>query len=173
MSPWDMRGEVRFPPIVILSAYDTHAADRSHATTANGFLTAGAITAVASRLPVGAHDAVLLIARLIWRLAEFVPEITSAQGRAVLWSEVMSGMLRLQLVHDLVMPLSTAGKICAADYRDIDTQAIIATTNREPNWWNEALNRQGGLISEDTKSLDELDVIFFSERVPLRLGHRA
>ena len=142
ISIWDMRSEVRVPPIVMLSACDTHAADRSHATTANGFLNAGAITVVASLLPVEAHHAALFIARLIWRLAEFLPAITSDKGRAVLWSEVMSGMLRLQLVYDLVMPLSTEGKISAEDYKEINMRAILATTNRDPNWWDDAQPRR-------------------------------
>jgi hypothetical protein len=155
ISIWEMRGEVRVPPIVILSACDTHAADRSHATTANGFLHAGAITVVASLLPVEAHDAALLIARLIWRLAEFLPAITSEQGRAVLWSEVMSGMLRLQLVYDLVMPLLMEGRISASDYEEINMRAIMATANRSPNWWDDALKRLGELIGEDGEALDK------------------
>jgi hypothetical protein len=154
ISIWDMRTEVRVPPIVILSACDTHAADRSHATTANGFLNAGAITVLASLLPVKADDAAMLIARLIWRLAEFLPAITSDQGRAVLWSEVMSGMLRLQLVYDLVMPLAMKGEIDEKEYKEIGMRAVIATTNRDPNWWDDALNRVGDLIGEDNKALE-------------------
>ena len=34
-------------------------------------------------------------------------------------------------------------------------RAIIATTNRKPNWWDEALNRIGELFQEDTKALNE------------------
>jgi CHAT domain len=155
ISIWDMRAKVRVPPIVILSACDTHATDRSHATTANGFLNAGAITVVASLLPVKARDAAMLIARLIWRLAEFLPAITSDQGRAVLWSEVMSGMLRLQLVYDLVMPLSMEGEIDEKEYKEISMRAVIATTNRDPNWWDDALDRVGDLIGEDREALKE------------------
>jgi hypothetical protein len=66
----------------------------------HGFLNAGATTVVASLLPLRADDAAMLVARLIWRLAEYLPAVTGAEGRAVLWSEVMSGMLRLQLVYD-------------------------------------------------------------------------
>jgi len=36
---WRLRGEMRVPPIVILSACDTHGLDSpSHATVGNGFL---------------------------------------------------------------------------------------------------------------------------------------
>jgi len=49
---WSLRDRIQnMPPIVILSACDTHAADRNHATTANGFMHLGARTVLASVLP--------------------------------------------------------------------------------------------------------------------------
>ena len=51
---WSLRGQMRVPPIVILSACDTHGLDSpSHATVGNGFLFLGAVTVVASLLPLG------------------------------------------------------------------------------------------------------------------------
>jgi CHAT domain-containing protein len=50
---WQMRGAVRIPPIVVLSACDTHGIDAlSHATVGNGFLALGARTVLATLLPV-------------------------------------------------------------------------------------------------------------------------
>jgi CHAT domain-containing protein len=59
---WNLRGKLRrVPPIVILSACDTHAADRNHATTANGFLALGVVTVLASVFPLDALDAATFI----------------------------------------------------------------------------------------------------------------
>ncbi|ESY22458.1 MULTISPECIES: CHAT domain-containing protein [unclassified Mesorhizobium] len=156
ISIWEMRNEIRVPPVVILSACDTQAAARSHATTANAFLNAGAMTVVASLLPVRAYGAAMLIGRLIWRLAEFLPAVTGKRGRAVLWSEVMAGMLRLQLVYDLLMPLVDQRLLIKQQYRDITMQAIFATANREPDWWDEALNSVGSILRLDAAALDSL-----------------
>jgi hypothetical protein len=55
----------------------------------------------------------------------------------------------------LLTPLLIEEKISHAEYSKISMRAIIATTNREPNWWDEALARLGGLINKDTKALNE------------------
>ncbi|RWO41382.1 CHAT domain-containing protein [Mesorhizobium sp.] len=156
VSIWDMRSEIRVPPVVILSACDTQAADRSHATTANAFLNAGATTVVASLLPLKADSAAMLIGRLIWRLAEFLPAVTGPEGRAVLWSEVMAGMLRLQVVYDLLMPLLVERRLSKQQYADINTQAIHATTNQEPDWWDDALKRVGSILNLDADGISAL-----------------
>ena len=55
----------------------------------------------------------------------------------------------------VLTPLLIEEKISHAEYSKISMRAIIATTNREPNWWDEALARLGGLINKDTKALNE------------------
>jgi hypothetical protein len=153
ISIWDLRSEIQVPPIIVLSACDTQAADRSHATTANGFLAAGATAVVASLLPIRAVDAAVFTARLVWRIAEFLPAVTGPQGRAVLWSEVMAGMFRLQLVFDLLMPLLKAGKLTFAQYSALNMAAIVATTNQDSDWWNDTLRALGPIIGENDAAL--------------------
>jgi hypothetical protein len=71
---WELRGQVRVPPIVILSACDTHGIDASsQATVGNGFLFLGARTVLATLLPVGGNASAIFIGRLIYRLADFLP----------------------------------------------------------------------------------------------------
>lgn len=159
VSIWDLRSQIRVPPVVILSACDTQAADRSHATTANAFLNAGAITVLGSLLPIDARDSAMFIARFIWRLAEFLPSITGKHGRAVLWSEVMAGMLRLHLVFDLLRPLVQQGLINFAQYEEVNMAAILATTNQEEEWWSEALRRAGEFLG-----MDEADTMDLGKR---------
>lgn len=99
---WSLRDRIkRAPPIMILSACDTHAADRNHATTANGFLMLGCRTVLASVFPLEAMNAATFAARLLYRLAEFVPPMINAVGRAMTWAEICSGMIRMQAATDL------------------------------------------------------------------------
>ena len=81
---WDLRGKVRVPPIIILSACDTHGLDASsHATVGNGFLVLGARTVLATLLPVNAYQAALFVARLIYRLADFIDAALSSKRRVL------------------------------------------------------------------------------------------
>ena len=52
------------------------------------------------------------------------------------------------------MPLAMKGEIDEKEYKEISMRAVIATTNRDPNWWDDALNRVGDLIGEDNKALE-------------------
>ncbi|MBB5708367.1 CHAT domain-containing protein [Sphingopyxis panaciterrulae] len=174
ISIWDLKTEIRIPPIVILSACDTQAADRSHATTANAFLAGGAVTVLGSLLPVDARDAAMLVARLIWRLAEFLPAVTGKDGRAHLWSEVVAGMLRLHLILDLISPLLKAGSITSANYHDINVRAITATTNREDNWWDDALHSVAAILGLEPERAAEMgrEVIAASDAIRyIQLGN--
>jgi hypothetical protein len=90
----------RIPPVVILSACDTHAADRNHASTANGFLTCGGRAVLGSVFPIDARDAATFVARLLFRVAAFVPAAHEMLGRSLTWMEIMGGMIRMQLLTD-------------------------------------------------------------------------
>ena len=90
---WSLRGQMRVPPIVISSACDTHGLDSpSHATVGNGFLFLGAVTVVASLLPLGGFSSAEFIARLVYRLADFIPAALLDQKRVLNWTELVSGM---------------------------------------------------------------------------------
>ena len=109
---WDLRGEVnRAPPIVILSACDTHAADRNHATVANGFLALGCRAVLASVFPLHASQAAVFTARLLYRVSEFVPAAVGMFKRSLTWLEVVSGMLRRQLTTDILRHLESVNLI--------------------------------------------------------------
>jgi hypothetical protein len=103
---WDLRSKVRIPPIVILSACDTHGIDASsQATVGNGFLVLGARTVLATLLPVGGVASASFVTRLIHRLVDFVPSALKARGRVLNWTEIVSGMLRMLLASEMLITL--------------------------------------------------------------------
>ncbi|TRD11040.1 CHAT domain-containing protein [Erythrobacter insulae] len=100
---WQLRGEARIPPVVILSACDTHGVDTtSHATVGNGLLAAGALTVLATLLPVDGRASASFIARLIYRLADFIPAALSARKRALNWTEIIAGMQQMTLASEIL-----------------------------------------------------------------------
>jgi len=109
---WLLKGEVRNPPpIVILSACDTHAADRNHATTATGFLSLGAVTVLGTFFPLSAFEAAVFAARLVHRVCDFLPAAIKQFDRSVSWCEVVGGMLRMTLMTDYLMLLRREGLV--------------------------------------------------------------
>ena len=109
---WGLRDDIiRAPPIVILSACDTHAADRNHATVANGFLSLGSRSVLGSVFPLHAVDAAIFAARLLYRVAAYLPAAVNLMGRSITWLELVSGMLRRQLVTDILRHLVKRGDV--------------------------------------------------------------
>lgn len=130
---WSLRGEVhRVPPIVILSACDTHAADRNHATVANGFLALGSRSVLGSVFPLHASDAAMFAARLLYRVSDYIPAAIGLFKRSLTWSEVVSGMLRRQATTDIVRHLEAVGLL----NRTLDLQhqmhGIVDTATDDP-----------------------------------------
>ena len=117
---WELRGEIsRPPPIVILSACDTHAADRNHATVANGFLALGCRSVLGSVFPLHASHAAIFTARLLYRVSDYIPAAIGMFKRSLTWLEVVSGMLRRQLVTDILRHLESLSLIAQTDSQDL------------------------------------------------------
>lgn len=124
---WSLAGKVRMPPIVILSACDTHPFDRSHATVANGFLACGAMAVVATALPIRATQAARFIMRLLNRAVHFA-DIVNKSGRAILWTNIVGGVLRMELVSDIIDAFAARG--C---YDDSIAKALLLEALKDLN----------------------------------------
>ena len=131
---WSLEGELhRPPPIVILSACDTHAADRNHATVANGFLALGSRSVLGSVFPLHASHAALFAARLLYRVSYYIPAAIKQYKRSLTWLEVVSGMLRRQLSTDIFRHLESLGLIAEVDSEDIHLLATsVVETQDDP-----------------------------------------
>jgi hypothetical protein len=106
---WSLKDQVRVPPIVILSACDTHPMDGTHATAANAFLMLGAHTVLASLVPLDGMQAAILAGRLMLRLAMYLPEVEQTPIFPLRWSEIVTGMLRMSYITDVLAALQKAG----------------------------------------------------------------
>lgn len=122
---WELRGEIsRPPPIVILSACDTHAADRNHATVANGLLALGCRSVLGSVFPLHASHAAIFTARLLYRVSEYVPAAIGMFKRSLTWLEVVSGMLRRQSITDILHHLENKGLIKKEDSMSLNLKLV-------------------------------------------------
>lgn len=123
----------KVPPIIVLSACDTHAADRNHATAANGFLSLGARTVLGSVFPLDGLDAAVFIGRLLLRIALFLPAEIERRRRPITWAELVSGMLRMLLLTDYLMHLLSLGLITEQTYMAVHEQGNIWINTPEPD----------------------------------------
>ncbi|MCC8952721.1 hypothetical protein H8B02_04330 [Bradyrhizobium sp. Pear77] len=129
---WGLRDRIHnIAPIVVLSACDTHAADRNHATTANGFMSLGARAVLSSVFPLNAVDAASFAARLVYRVSEFIPSAIRAFDRAITWTEVISGLIRMQLLTDYLKLLLAKKSIDEDAYTRIHEEGNHAINGRE------------------------------------------
>lgn len=144
---WSLRGRVRVPPVVILSACDTQAVDRSHVTTANGFLAAGAYTVLGTLLPIDARHAAVFLGRLLLRLSDFISTAIKTRGRAIQWSEIAGGMLRMQLLTDLLHPYAAQKLLNQETFEHIHLQGNLAINSGHPNWFESVVGQTAEHLS--------------------------
>lgn len=139
---WSLSDKItKMPPIVVLSACDTHAADRNHATTANGFMSLGARTVLSSVFPLDARDAAVLTARLVLRVGDFLRPAIMLSEQALTWQEVISGMLRMQLMTDFLRLLRSKKKIDDETYKKIHVDGNFAINGGDPDPFGVVLNK--------------------------------
>ncbi|MBR0704563.1 CHAT domain-containing protein [Bradyrhizobium diazoefficiens] len=137
---WSLRGSVRVPPIVILSACDTHGADASsQATVGNGFLAIGARTVLGTLLPVDGRASAGFIARLVFRIAEFIPAVLSAKIRVLNWTEVVGGMLRMLLASEILDSLVGPPQESGSARAKLQTNVNVEINSGEHEDWFERL----------------------------------
>lgn len=142
---WQLRARARMPPVVLLSACDTHALDRSHATTANGFIACGARAVLATVLPVRSLHSAAMITRLLFRAVEFSRAHHSV-GRAVSWAYVVGGLLRLQINSDIVMSMLSR-KLISEDSAKEVMESINLLINTDDDAWFARLGEEARRLS--------------------------
>jgi hypothetical protein len=165
---WALRLRTKSPPIVILSACDTHGLDApSHATAANGFIALGATTVLGTLLPVDGREGALFIYRLLIHLADFVPTAIAAGGRALSWTEIMAGTLRLTVSKDILDHLQRRHLIKPEDSVDLFHKALAAVIEGGPDWFEKFRDGIKAVVHTEPRRLEaEIHAgIAFSEAI--------
>lgn len=152
---WSLRNRLRLPPIIVLSACDTHPFDRSHATIANGFLSCGAVAVLATTLPVRARPAAIFLRRLMLRAIEF-GELTNLSGLAVPWTNIVSGALRMQLVSDICRALESRGILTESQGYDIQFKGNQDLNPMRRDWLSRLAARCQKAAKIDTTQWEQL-----------------
>ncbi|MDQ0140959.1 CHAT domain-containing protein [Cupriavidus necator] len=153
---WDHKEAIHnTPPIVILCACDTHAVDANHTSVANTMLMLGARTVLGTYLPVLASYSSAFIARLLLRIAQYIP-IAAAQSfeMRTTWRSVVTGMQRMTYVTEVLLALAENEKINVLQhYGEICNKANHDINFGDPLWHENFLNLLARLTGEPVEHL--------------------
>ncbi|MBP2549681.1 hypothetical protein J2858_002604, partial [Neorhizobium galegae] len=152
---WQLRGRVRCPPIVILSACDTHGFDAmSHATVGNGFLALGARSVLATSLPVGGIQSAVYISRLLIRLAAYIPAHLKEIGTAVSWLHFVSGMIRMWCASDILDDLVGTSEKVREERARLQNEANYDINTGRRDWYDRMLDALVDVLKIDRLAVE-------------------
>jgi hypothetical protein len=134
-NPFELYGKVRIPPIVFLSACETHTLEGMESSVASAFLLMGARSVLGTLAPIKGLNAALLIARFVLRFSEFLPLVKSTMP----WSQVVSGMLRMSYVTDVLMEMQRRFSFGRDIYLEVHNEANIAINRFQSGWFEQLL----------------------------------
>ncbi|MGO8653096.1 CHAT domain-containing protein [Rhizobium ruizarguesonis] len=132
---WDLRGEVVMPPIVILSACDTHGADRNQNTAANGFISCGARTVLGTLLPIDADGAGHFLAILLHWIAIGLTSMMKATGRVLLWSEVVGTAIKRKAAIDVCEHFVQQGLLKPGESAELSAMTGVRIVAGDVEWY--------------------------------------
>jgi len=145
-------------PIILLGACDTHPMSASHATTANGFLAAGATTVVATSLPIDAVSSSVFISRLLLRINELLRIHFEHSDLPYRWSALISGMQKRQYMTEVVFSLAeTLGFKADRDLLlKVSLEAGMRIDFRQSDWLDRLIGVLAQAASKKKKLIREL-----------------
>ncbi|MEX3694232.1 CHAT domain-containing protein [Paraburkholderia sp. BR14263] len=154
---WELRERLtQNPPIVITSACDTHSVDSGHATVGNALLMLGATSAIATFLPVDARYSASFIARLLLRVANYVPVAANFSNlfRPLTWRSVVTGMQRMVFVTEILKELEAAGTALTSDQvADLQMAANVDINAEVQDWYRKFLTNLSASVGESEDAI--------------------
>lgn len=152
---WKYREKLRVPPIVILSACDTHPIDGSHASVANAFLLLGATTVLGTLLPVCGRESSVFISRLILRMIEYIPLVTQTLKRPLRWTSVVSGLQRMSYITEQIAVLSRHGGLnLSPDQKmSIQTRCNHLVSINDEQWYEKTIAEVARELKQEEKTV--------------------
>lgn len=148
---WELKHRVSMPPIVLLSACDTLPVDGSHGSSAVGMLALGAVTVLCTMLPVRSRRSATFIARLIYRIAKFLPIVTRGRDLGVDWRYLMSGMLRMSYATELMDQFER--DFGTGFLAQVRVKTNMDINSREEKWLTNLFRRLSSIIKKPVRDI--------------------
>lgn len=105
-----------------------------------------------SSMPVSGPNGAVLVARFLYRLADFLPMLNAT----IPWPEVVSGMLRMSYTTDVLRTMQTRLQISQDTYRTLHTSANVAINMFRPDWFDGLLADLARATARDVQTIRDL-----------------
>jgi hypothetical protein len=160
-NPLELYGKIRVPPIVFLSACETHALEGFESSVASAFLMLGSRSVLGTLVPIEGLNAAILMARFLFRFTNFLPFIRSTMP----WTEVVTGMMRMSYVTDVLRSLEKQYSFSEEVYRAIHTAANIAINEFRADWFEQVIESVAKTMSVPETQVREkwLQTCYFTD----------
>jgi hypothetical protein len=160
-SPFRLYGKIKIPPIIILSACETHTVEGFESSVASAFLFMGARSVLGTIAQIEAMSAATLVARFLFRLEAFLPALRVPMN----WTEVITGMLRMSYVTDVVRKFEQIHGMPLFHLNQVQMVANVTINGNDSNWFAQVMKA----LAEETKETEQqvkerwLDTCYFAE----------
>jgi hypothetical protein len=134
-NPFELYGKIRVPPIVLLSACETHTLEGMESSVASAFLFLGTTSVLGTLAPINGLNAGILIGRFCLRFSDFLPSIRAT----IPWSQVVTGMLRMSYVTDVLRELQRRFSFSDDLCRAIQFEANMMIIGFRTEWFEQIL----------------------------------
>jgi len=155
LDTWLLKKNCHLPPLVIFSACDTQPIDGTHGSVATSAFALGAYAVLGTILPVNASHAAILIARMLYRIDQFLPVAVNAFSK-VTWRNIISAILRMSHISEASRLLKIRARINISDTSlfQIEKETNLAINTLNPNWhniWIQSISKQTGHTDEEIR----------------------
>jgi len=152
LNPSELYGKIKIPPLLLLSACETHPLEGIESSVASGFLILGARSVLGTMVPIDGRSAAVLIARFMLRFAEFLPALNIMMP----WPQVIGGMLRMSYVTDVLRTLQKQFQLSQDDYFKIHSAANMGIISSQPRWFEDLLKSLAEAVSMPEDKVREI-----------------
>ncbi len=161
INPFAFYGKIKVPPIIILSACETHTLEGFESSVAGAFLFMGARSVLGTLAPIEAMSAATLIARFLFRIEAFLPVLRGPMN----WTEVVTGMLRMSYVTDMLRKFEQIHGMPSFHLSRVQMVANMTINGNEPVWFDKVIEALAMETQETEQEVKErwLDTCYFAE----------
>ncbi len=161
LNPFKLYRKMKVPPIVILSACETHTVEGFESSVASAFLFMGARSVLGTIAPIEAMSAATLVARFIFRLEAFLPVIRVP----INWTEVVTGMLRMSYVTDMLRKFEHIHDMPYFQLAPVQMVANLAINGDDPTWFEKVIETLAEHTNESEQHVRArwLNTCYFAE----------
>lgn len=134
---WNLKSKTKVPAIIILSACATHPINGSSSSVANGLLSSGAHSVIATLLPIDANHSARLVSKILHWIDFYISINIEDNMIFALWRDIVSEIMRSMYASDILEYFIFEKKIIdSSAYESIRfSTSMDIMRDKNPKWF--------------------------------------